>query len=549
MKNTLSKGLMLGLMATVFTMPAIAQDQTKENFGLTGYRIDTNDCFGCGPDPEMNSVADLADFLSDTRAVLEGEGGSEGVFVSNSTSPANTERRALRRTDQVVFLDFDAGGLPTFPVCNADGSVFGVFQDHVFTQAERDEITARIAADYADYNFTITQEEPASGDFTTVFFGQNDFPLDCSGGSNITVTATGGVSILFGQAEGIDFLNADRTDNAFTDISIWEFLVQLDPSGGLLSAFTTIDLADFEGDVTAALSSAIVTQGANTGAHEAGHLLGLRHQNSFGAPGQGLPSTGAIGPDEFVPVFDGPSNATETVLHTMASGASVGLTLAGSTITDRFFSERSAVRLAVNEQGFIDTEEATSSRRDTLRLRNIRTPNTIIEGQNADARIRVRGVVLEGTLDVAGEVDSYFIRGKKGEFFNAEIIPVIVTGESFVEGIFGQVSIFQQNRDGSETLIATNSQSFESIFDTEIFDAVLPANGVYRVQIAAPDSIDLDIDGDGIPDTVPLSLVGGADLLAGNYKVLMFTCDKRLPFGNTVVAETDPETEPETEAG
>ena len=66
--------------------------------------------------------------------------------------------------------------------------------------------------------------------------GQNDAPEDCSQGSNITVFPSGGVSILFGRADGIDFLNKNKSDNAFAEASFWEFLAQLDPSGGLLEA-------------------------------------------------------------------------------------------------------------------------------------------------------------------------------------------------------------------------------------------------------------------------------------------------------------------------
>ena len=548
MKRTLSTCLALGLFAASFSLPATAQE--SEGFEITKYRIDSNDCFECGPSPIIQSADDLQAYLSETSAHLESRRHSNGVFTI-SDFKAEIQRRKRQRETQVVFLDFDAGGEPTFPVCQDTGmedeagntifTTFGVFLDHVYTQEERDTIQARIEADYSDFNFSFTQTEPVAGDFSTILFGQNDAPLDCSEGSNITLTPDFFLNILFGQAEGIDFLNENRSDNAFADASLWEFAAQL-AGPGLFTALSGLSVDDFGGDLTAAVSEAVVNQSANTGAHEAGHIMGLRHQNSFGAPGDGIPP--ALSPFDFVPVFDGPSDATETLLHTMASGASVGLGLTGSTVTDRFFSERSAVRLSVNEQGRIETEDKVARRKGRLILRNIKVPNTIIEGQNQDARIRARGLVLEGSLDEVGEVDSYFIRARKGLFFNAEIIPVIVTGETFEEGILGQISIFLQNRDGSETLVATNARSFESLFDTEIFDAVLPENGLYRIEVSAPDVFFVDLDGEGPLDPLSLSdpLEGNApELLTGNYKVLLFTCEKRLPRerklrGGSVVA-------------
>ncbi|MEL6323038.1 MAG: hypothetical protein AAFQ84_02275 [Pseudomonadota bacterium] len=521
MRQILKKGLMLTALTTVLAGPSLAQ--TDQSVQLTEYRIESDDCTGCGAVIIRNDL-ELRNYLNSVNSAIEARRSANGVFVGPANDGRGSSRRRSRESAQVVFLDFDAGGEPTFPVCNDDGTVFGVFLDHVYTPEERDEITARIAADYADFDFKVVQEAPLDGEFTTIAFGQNDFPLDCSGGSNITVTATGGVSILFGMAEGIDFLNANRADNAFADASFWEFLSQLDPTGGTFEAFSGLSVADFGGDLTAAVSAAVVNQSANTGAHEAGHIQGLRHQNSFGAPGDGIPDTGAILPTDFVPIFDGPAEASETVLHTMASGASVGLSLEGSTITDRFFSERSAVRLAVNEQTS-PVEENDLGDDARVILRKIRTPNTIIEGVNADARLRTFGAVVNGAIDELDEVDSFFFFGRKGDFFNAELVSVIGRDLSFEEGIIGQLNLFQINRDGSETLVASNFQSFEAVFDAEIFDAVLPGTGTYRLQVAAPD--EFFPFGDETP--FPLSVAGAADLLTGEYSVLMFTADKELP--------------------
>ncbi|WP_425408964.1 hypothetical protein [Hyphococcus sp.] len=491
---------------------------------LEKYRVETDDCRGCGP----REFADVAE----ARAYMELLDSTAGALNNsgNGFFPHMLEQE--RRQTQVVFLDFDAGGLPTFPICTSTGTLFGIFQDHVYTPAERAEITARVQADYDDFNYEIVSEEPAYGDYSTVRIGDNDAPFDCSQGSNITLVG-GFLSILFGQADGIDFLNRNRNDNAFADASLWEFVVQFDPSGGLFQAFSGIDVAgEFGGDLQAALNYAVINQTANTAAHEVGHIQGLRHQNSFGAPGDGLPSTGTPGPNDFVPVFDQGQNATETVWHTMGSGASVGLSLGDSSDRDRFFSERSAARLAINADGKIADEWRIRQNggRYRINLDNIKVPNTIIVGENAGKKFDVDALVIKGDISVVGETDSYVFRGKRGEYLNAELISVIGEDLTFEEGIMGQLRLYMVDNRGNETLIASNLQSFESLFDAEIFDAELPENSFYRLEVSAPDEFfPSDLTGDGVLDPQPLSTVGGApELLTGRYSLQVYTSKTKL---------------------
>lgn len=500
---------------------AMAGAATAQQLG--SYRVETEDCVGCGSQ-YFETLDDAISYIDYVRNHMDAV--NANATAGTTTTGGDGEEIEFEEEEeeegQVIFLDFDAGGLPTFPVCRSNGTLFGVFQDHVYTPAERRAITRRVAADYGDFDFEVVRRAPEEGPYTTIFFGQNDAPLDCSGGSNITVFSNGGLSILFGRADGIDFLNANKSDTAFADASLWEFLAQLDPSGGLFEAFSGVSVADFGGDLDAALSYAVVNQSSNTGAHEAGHIVGLRHQNSFGAPGDGLPSTGRVSPFEFVPVFTGGSNATETVLHTMASGASVGLSLSGSTITDRFFSERSAARLAIAESAPVVAE--ASLRNDTISLRPIEVPNTIITGVNANTPFYTEATVVEGAIEFFGDTDSYYFQGTAGEFFNAELISVIGLDLSFVDGIMGQLRLYEVAPNGTETLVAANLQSYESLFDAEIFDAVLPSTGTYRLEVSAPNEIYFfDFTGDGVLDPLPLTLVGGGDLLVGQYAVQVYT--------------------------
>lgn len=549
-KPDLSKVLIAAaLIATPFTLSADIVE--IGNIELSGkYRVDTNDCPGCEV-VDIRTEEDFANYLISAKE--DTERSSNRPEKSTQQAPTSIRRDFgfnhrpfahghYDRTpykNQVVYLNFDVEGEPTFPVClvDADGNldgVLGIFNDHVYTQEERDIIQDHIELDYADFNLTFTQEEPQSGDFSTVRFGDNDTATDCSERSNITVFPDGNLSVLFGRADTIDFGNRNKNDASFANASIWEFLAQL-ADGRFFEVFSNLNLAeDFNGDLSAALSFAVINQSANTGAHELGHTLGLRHQNSFGAPGDGLPSTGRRSPFDFVPVLDVPSNATETSLHTMASGASTGLPFDGGVNLDRFFSERSATRLAVNDalaQRFnriLLSEERTKYSNGHIYLPRLNVPNTILEGKNENALLTVNARVINGDISEVGERDSYTFYGRKGDFFNAELVPIQAREQNFEEGILGQLGLFQIHDDGSETLLAFNIRSFESPFDTELFDIILPENGFYRIDIVAPDAIFLsDANGNTLP---PISLTGngGGALQTGNYEVLAFTCNKRI---------------------
>lgn len=421
-----------------------------------------------------------------------------------------------------LYLDFETGN-PEF-----SGTLFGVsftLPDHVYTDAEKEEIKARIEADYAPFNFEFVFDEPTSGDYVTLQYNSNDNPGQGTAG----ILPNGG--ILFGSAGEIDFGNDNRSIVAINDANFWTALNFLDPifgfpPGGIIQLFSGIDV-DEDGpggpdtSVTAeeALSIAIVNQSANTGAHELGHGLGLRHYDAYGPIGGGLPSTGTPEPAAFFPVYAGPQDADETTLHLMASGASSGLSLAGSGGANRFFSERSAIKLAINERGrFVTDEQANSGQ---AKLKKLQVVNTILEGDNADGRIDVRNIVVEGTIEELGEVDTLTFQGQAGEIFNAEMISNVES--SFFadfDGLFGRVILFHKdNKRGTLTEVARNNDEFES-FDAFMLDVVLPKTGTYVLQADAPAEVNFDITGDGVPELVPLSLFGEEterDIRLGQY--------------------------------
>lgn len=511
-RSPTAKGLAaLAMGATgLFAAPALALQDTgigPETFEITGYRIESNDCpiTGCGflADGSAESIADYLAAASSAR-------------LAAASSPHRSHLpfgffRGLRRFKamQTVVLDFETGPEGTFLVDFAGTPT--LFNAHVFTPEERMAVRRRLERDYAAFNVRFTEQPPPSGDFTTLTFR-------CLAEPCITVTPTGGVSILFGRADNIDFLNSDQADNAFADVSFWEFLTQFDPTGGIFSAFTTLPV-DADNPLAQQLSVAIVNQGSNTGGHEVGHIMGLRHHDSFGAPGDGLPTTGVPDPSQFVPIFDGPQDAAETTLHLMASGASAGLSLAGSAASDRFFSERSAIKLISIERGNIVSEARARGNNGIVELRRLRTPNTILEGENADRRLDVRSTIVEGRIDVREEVDSYGFRGIAGRFLNIEMVSF--SDINVADPVIGALKLYFRESDGTLTPVAENIQTFEP-FDPLLFDVELPFTGTYVLEVTAPNIVFIN----GQP--FPLDETDNGELRTGDYELLAYTVDSRL---------------------
>ena len=521
----LTSTALLPVAVAAIALPAQAQTSQSPFDGVTII----NDCDVECDLPSFSSAAELVSFMSEATQpggpARAGAGGSpEGA---NGPAGIGLGLGLGLNSPQTVFVSFETGD-PTF-----SGTLFGVpftLPDHVYTQAERDEVVARIAADYAPFNFEFTQEEPTSGDFVTLQFNSNDDP----GNGTAGILPTGG--ILFGSAGEIDFGNDNRSITAINDANFWTALANLDPffgfpPGGILELFSGIDVdTDGPGPDTGlsledALSLAIVNQSANTGAHELGHGVGLRHYDAFGPIGGGLPSTGIPDPVSFFPVFAGPQEGVETTLHLMASGASSGLDLEGSGNADRFFSERSAIKLAINERGRFVTDDQAN--RGQAKLKRLQVVNTVLEGETADLRLDVDNIVIEGTIEELDEVDSFTFSGRAGDIFNAEMISQVESGG--FDALFGRLTLFSQDRRGNLTEIASNDDEFES-FDAFLIDVILPESGTYVLQFDAPDTVQFDITGDGIPETVELALFGDAtvqDIRLGQYIVNAYIVDTK----------------------
>ena len=476
---------------------AVANDFTT----VSSLPVITDDCGGDGCRDQRNMTAD------ELKAML-----ADAAYGATHTEENIAGNRADKSVQyygsgdgtQVVYLNFDQSS-PTFQAVPFSG-VPETFTSHIYTQEERDEIQARIEADYEGFDIEFTQSVPESGEFSTLNF-------ECQDEDGMCIDFFNG--ILFGRAQSIDIGNRLRDDSAFVDANLWEVVVQIDPTGDFLTNLTGIEVEN--GDVHAALSKAIVHQAANTGAHELGHNLGLRHHDSFGAIGSGIPTTGTPSPDAFYPVFEGLAEGDETTLHTMASGASVGTTLADGSNSDRFLSERSVIKLAGAERGKLLQEDELFW--NIVRLDKPQLPNTIVEGDNADeAKLKLELAFLSGSLTDTGETDEYYIKLRKGQTFSTEFNGFDV---AVGDPVIGALKLYYITYFGERVLIAQNFQNFEG-FDAFLIDAPIEKSGIYILEVSSPNEVSFGYNADGTPDLFQLDENGFGDLRNGDYYLNMY---------------------------
>ena len=144
---------------------------------------------------------------------------------------------------QIFFVDFNGGAIEFLPeIFTLSGGI--TLPASNISPAEQSQIIEDANDIYSDFLVEFTNIRPASGEFSTIFVGGDDGDVP----SLIDPTEPGA---LFGLAEQLDFGNEDKSDSAF-----------------VLSDQPLFDTSDGDNDVP--LLSQVI-------AHEAGHLLGLRH--------------------------------------------------------------------------------------------------------------------------------------------------------------------------------------------------------------------------------------------------------------------------------
>jgi hypothetical protein len=354
------------------------------------------------------------------------KGGDEGG--SGSYSPSASGASAFAGT-QNVFLDFDTA------------TTAG---EHVYTLAQRDLIVAGIASIYAPWDFTFSHTVAPVGAFATLRF--NDGPAG-------------------GLASDIDFRN-----------------LALGGSG-------TINVCGVLGGCPLTPAASVVGFSVTVGAHELGHLVGLRHADSLGPIGFGLSPTGPS-PVPYLPNYPGLLTATETTVHTMASPASVGQTIAQA-IAPTVLGERSAVKLEFNEVGLVSPEigvaHGTPATAQPLTLPTFSVPNTAKPGDlRYGMNLYADAEVVTASINAAGQHDWYQFSGTAGDIINAEVMSVVPSRFGAFD-IDPMIDIFMPNE---VSLVpqgvgaAFNDDEFESL-DSTLIDIVLPATGTFYARVRA----------------------------------------------------------------
>ncbi len=455
------------------------------------------------------------------------------AYFDTLSHESGVKNRLPSPDTQCVYLDFNQRAPYFVSILNTLGEQvgeFGPFHGYDYSKLEQEAILDRLSRDYHLYNVYFTLEKPEDDEpYTTILFNANDFP-----GYEYAITTVVSppdgtievVSVLFGLAPAIDYLNLIRDDLVRVQGNLWSFLVEIDPTGSLFTTYSGIQVAG-PAQLNDALSMAIINQSSNTASHELGHALGLRHHDAFGSPGDGLPITGKPSDKSYYAPYPGPRVATETTLHLMASSEVLGINVVNfhdQAQDDRFFSERSSVKLTFAEGcGHFMTEKEAKrygAVMNGMEIPEFYVENPLEEGENSGGRyLRIDSVNIAGTIDDVDEVDQYRLYLKKDRVFTAEVISY---ASSLDDRVMTTLTLFKVTNDGERQVVAANDFGVES-FDPQILDFLVPETGPYVLVVAVQQTIPIDRQLDGTFDELfSVKKLGGQDFLTGEYNLLIY---------------------------
>ena len=369
-------------------------------------------------------------------------------LLGAETSTLTAAIAPVSSMQQWVLLDFDS---------STDTG------EHFYSQAERDQIQARIATNYQGPG-------GASNPWFHVYFTQNRLQILTVVGANYATihfnrtpeTGTGG-----GHASDLDFRNVSLQGEAQVQVN------------GIVGA----------AGYPEATSDNFIALSAKIGAHELGHLMGLRHEDAIGPIGYGLHSP--PGNADYKPAFTGPSAGYDAFDHLIGSPATVGSDRFND-LRSLFFGEREAVKLAFNESGTSIPEGSTHSTLSSaqpINMLSMSVPNTLISGFNAGKQFDVAALNVMGSinLDSTGKSQSdwYSFEGKKGDLVN---LAIYSAGLSRLTTHTQTIDSILRVYDASGALVpyydgvAVNDDQFEPT-DSSLTDLVLPADGIYYIEV------------------------------------------------------------------
>lgn len=231
-----------------------------------------------------------------------------------------------------------------------------------------------------------------------------------------------------GGSDGVDFRNLDDDDSADANaIAAFKFLGK-DP--------VTDPWTDFD----------VVIATANIVGHEALHLMGVRHQDSFGPVSTGIGTF----PSDYAPAYPFPPFAPETSTAFSYMTTGFGLSF-GAVTSEAFISERAAIKLEMAKPSFSDLVVPEISGNQILTaaqfvpLADFGMPYpyrplpdlSMVPPEDLPLEIRTgimgRGRVVKGKLDATDEggkllADYFTFEAEAGTFVTIEVMSKILEG-------------------------------------------------------------------------------------------------------------------------
>ncbi len=367
-------------------------------------------------------------------------------------------------TVQVVVLDFATFTNAEAPGLNVPipGAIDSSAVEYVYSAEEQVRILEGVKSIYAGFlasaggfiDFRTSADGLTPGTYATVYFNRSRFPRP-------NAPAPGG------DSSQVDFRN--------TNLGGWA-TVQIN---GLLGG---------PGQPEAS-SDHFVAASIWMAAHEFGHLLGLRHSDSFGPIGFGISMPPGI--NRFAPVYPGPTGGFETNSHVMATPAATGFTLT-DLVSPTYFGERELVKLAYfrsvpsvpGQSSLLVGETSASATGQSISLVPVDVPQGLPSGLNGPKLLAAAATTVLGAITSSGQIDRFVFEGRTGDLMNIEVFSRGILADRYQDTLDTVIRVL---KDGVVVAQfegqAVNDDQFE--FDSSIVDLYLPSDGVYTIEITA----------------------------------------------------------------